>query len=164
MSHTLYYNTEFRAKKGVISGCAVPFGPTARIYKDGRVVDEQIMPGALKYDDVVLSRQHDGRTIMARTPGTLEIEEREDGLYFTARPPDTTLLRDTLEMIRSGVLVGSSIEFTPTGEQYTGKTRRITGGVLSGISIVSRPAYPDTDVVSRGRGRRSWRRKKKWVL
>ena len=64
-----------------------------------------------------------------------------DRLTVRADLPKTTDADDALELVRTGVLRGWSIEFDPRAEQEQARMRRIVTAILGGLALVDRPAY-----------------------
>ena len=63
--------------------------------------------------DIVISKDHDFKNILGRTTsGTLKLDVDEKGLRYTVLIPDTSLGRDTKEMIMRGDYFESSFIFT----------------------------------------------------
>lgn len=95
--------------------------------------------------------QHDDGYILARTSsGTLRMDEDDTGLRFDADLPDTNLARDLAVLITRGDINGMSFGFTDgevegTGTRASPRIVRSIGRLLD-ISLVTRPAYPGTDV------------------
>ena len=97
-----------------------------------------------------------------------------DGLTFERRPcPNRTINRrswqDTVRMIRAGLVGGISPGFRvpprdvvpdaetiepEAGQPWRGRIRVINQAVLFELSLVTRPAYPDTSKLTCGRGSR----------
>ena len=116
---------------------------------------EKIDPGAF---DTVLSEskpdiraftEHDSRNVLGRTPATLRLEVDKRGLRVEIDPPDTSVGRDTVELIKRGDVDGMSFGFTvPEGgaEWNENGTERVVNEVaeLFEVSIVSFPAYKQT--------------------
>ena len=152
MEH-LFYEIEFREDGSALSGLAIPFNKPGVIAKNGHLMQERIAPGALSYDDVILTREHDNRAIMARTPSTLSLVETAEGIVFSASPPDSAAYRETRALIKEGVLRGVSAEFFAEQDNIQGNNRVIEKGRLIGISVVARPAYPQTQIQARARRR-----------
>ncbi len=126
---------------------------------------ERIAPGAfddVMKDDVVALFNHDPNFPLARTTagegGKLDLflNKRGDlGYRFTA--PNTSVGRDMIENIRTGVIAKSSFAFTIEKEEWTSNRgegeqdiRTITKlKRLYDVSPVTYPAYNDTKVSAR---------------
>lgn len=88
--------------------------------------------------------------------GTLKLTEDTRGLYFELDVPDTSLGRDTYEMVRRGDLAHMSFSFRVNGS--AGESwRELPNGMLERtlldvdlfeVSTVAKPAYQATSVKS----------------
>ncbi len=124
---------------------------------------ERIAPGAFREslangDDVRALINHDASLILARnTSGTLLLREDQYGLYVEINPPKTSYAQDLLESARRGDVSQMSFGFTvpPGGEKWergqNGRPdiRTLLKVNLFDVSVVTFPAYPDTDVAVR---------------
>lgn len=133
-----------------LTGVAVRYGDIAQL-PWGK---ERIDAGAFApIDDVILNAQHDRSTPLARTDGGgLELQDGTEALTIVAKLPDTRPADDVLELIRKKILRGLSIEFLPKAERMAGGVRVITRAKLSGVAVVDRPAYAQSEIEAR-RGR-----------
>lgn len=125
---------------------------------------EEIAPGffvnAIAKSDVRMLFNHDENFVMGRTKsGTLRIREDEVGLLTENDPPDTQTIRDlVLTPMERGDIDGMSFAFTVKTQQWTKmdngtfKRRLVEAEELYDVSVVTFPAYPDTDVTA---GKRS---------
>lgn len=156
-----FYQTELRVaadvdRKPHIDGYAAVFNsPSEEIFhvKGWR---EIIRPGAfskaIKSDDVrALINHKDDRLIGRVSNRTLLLDEDEKGLRSRIFPPDTTDGRDILALIRGGYMTQMSFGFTldDDGEHIDqqNKLREIISVKrLYDVSVVTLPAYPDTEV------------------
>ncbi len=137
-----------------VSGHASVFDSPTDI---GGSFTEIIAPGAFsktlaENDDIRCLFNHNWDNILGRTKsGTLQLREDEQGLYFECTLPDTSLGRDLAVSMARGDVDKCSFGFIPTAEEwdYTDSdhpTRTITEVELYEVSIVTIPAYEDTDV------------------
>jgi HK97 family phage prohead protease len=107
--------------------------------------------------DVVALFDHDGQPIGRTTNDTLKLSITERGLAYAISPPETTLGRDIVTLVRRGDLYGASFAFSvaPGGEQWTqeadGSAVRTVSdvGALYDVSVVTRPAYPQSSAALR---------------
>jgi HK97 family phage prohead protease len=107
--------------------------------------------------DVVALFDHVGQPIGRTTNDTLKLAISERGLAYSISPPDTTLGRDIVTLVRRGDLYGASFAFSvaPGGEQWTQEAdgsavRTISEvGNLYDVSVVTRPAYPQSSAALR---------------
>ena len=122
---------------------------------------EYIAPGAFKrsldsQEDVRALLDHDTRLVLGRrSAGTLRLNEDEKGLAVEIDMPSTSYAKDAAELIRRGDVSQMSFGFTipkggdewlpPEGDEPL--RRRIVRMVnLLEVSVVSIPAYPQTEV------------------
>lgn len=134
---------------------------------------ERIAPGAftrtLKRDaespSVKMFLNHNSDSLLASTRGkTLRVNQDDTGLLAEAELPDTTLGRDTAELVRRGDITSMSFGFfairekqggpgklwEPTPGTETLTQRYITEAQLVEVSPVTGwPAYPDTSAAVR---------------
>jgi uncharacterized protein len=107
--------------------------------------------------DVVALFDHEGQPIGRTTNDTLKLSISERGLAYSISPPDTTLGRDIITLVRRGDLYGASFAFSvaPGGESWTqeadGSAVRTVSevGALYDVSVVTRPAYPQSSAALR---------------
>lgn len=116
---------------------------------------ERILPGAFKeaieLDDVRALWNHDPNYVLGRNKaGTLRLAEDDRGLAVEIDPPDTHWARDLLVSIRRGDVNQMSFAFTVLDEEFSkdnGENIRTLKKVrLHDVSVVTYPAYPQTDV------------------
>ncbi len=144
---------------------------TATMADRGRVRKERFEPGAFSYAvtdperDIHLLRGHSfDAPLASKRSGTLELEDTEDALSFEAVIPPAdeqpTFMADTVRMIRAGLVGGLSPGFrvppadvVPDAERIEPEAgnpdvgvRVIRAAVLYELSLVTRPAYPETEV------------------
>lgn len=135
-----------------LSGVAAVYGAQSReISENGRTFTERIAPGAFGESvrgDIKLLYNHDPRMPLARSrSGTLTLEDRGDGLHYTATLPDTTLGNDVRELLQRGDLSGEmSFGFFVERDQWNGRRteRTVEKARLVEISVVVDAAYPQT--------------------
>lgn len=137
----------------VISGYASVFNSKTNI---GNFFEEIIAPGAFarslsENGDIRALFNHDWNNVLGRTKsGTLRLEEDERGLKFEVELPNTTIARDLAESMRRGDINQCSFGFFPTEETWDYNSepavRTINEVELFEISVVSIPAYEDTEV------------------
>lgn len=119
---------------------------------------ERIAPGAFTdvlNDDVRALWNHDPNHVLGRSSsGTLRIGEDKNGLWYEVDPPDTSLGRDIVALMKRGDVDQSSFAFTVSVDEWDEsgdvpvrtikKLRR-----LYDVSPVTYPAYADTTVAVR---------------
>ena len=142
-------------EENTIKGYAIRFNEKSELL--GNFI-ETIKPEALDnvdFSDTKLLYNHQANDILGRTSsGTLRLHKDQDGLYFEADLPDTTLGRDTLEMIKRNDLKGMSFSMTINEDTWDIKQSPVERNILSigkvqEISIVIDPAYQTTSVSKR---------------
>ena len=111
--------------------------------------------------NIVFLYNHDYNQVIARAnkgKGTLNIDLRDDGVYFDLKVPNTTMGNDLLENIRSGNITQCSFGFNYANEEGAYKDEKIGDvwyrnvykiGELFDLSAVTYPAYDDTYVNAR---------------
>lgn len=119
---------------------------------------ETISPEALKdadLSDVRCLIDHDSSKVLGRTTSeTLSLNIDDEGLYFRCKLPDTSYSRDLYENIRLGNINQCSFGFVldEDGDTFEkrddGLFKRTLNRIRSlfDVSIVTYPAYNDTDV------------------
>jgi len=124
--------------------------------------EEMIAPGAFQKslergDDVVALFNHDPNHLLGRRSiQSLQVKEDDVGLEYTVDLPETQTARDIAALVKRGDLKGCSFGFiTRVDEWRTPKgpaekaLRTIKECELIDISVVTFPAYPQTDVALR---------------
>lgn len=111
--------------------------------------------------NIVFLYNHDYNQVIARAnkgKGTLNIDLRDDGVYFDLEVPNTTMGNDLLENIRLGNITQCSFGFSYANEEGAYKDEKIDDvwyrnvykiGKLYDLSAVTYPAYDDTYVNAR---------------
>lgn len=147
-----------------IYGCAVSFDQWSRDLGGFTEIIRRsaITPELLEKSDVIMNVNHDENKMVARSRngnGTLNLELREDGLYFSFDAPTTALGDELLYNVRNGNLFECSFAFSIDKEdseserwyrendELKREIRSING--LYDCSIVSHAAYPSTSVSAR---------------
>lgn len=152
----------------VIEGCAIVFNQETTLW-DGKYYREReiISPLAVTADflreqDVKLNLMHNRNETLCRNNkgvGTLQLELRTDGLYFSAEMPKCDIGDRALELCRNKTLTGCSFEFWP--EEYNEQVTTLPDGredtlithtkfkSLTALTIALDPAYANTSVSAR---------------
>ena len=111
--------------------------------------------------DIIFTFNHDPNQLLARFRnggGSLDVELREDGVYFSFDIPNTTLGNDIYELIKRGDISNCSFCFSISDEKDSQKWEKREGkmyreimkiGGLYDLSAVTYPAYSDTDINAR---------------
>ena len=145
-------NTVEKTEENIVEGYALKFNTESRNL--GGFI-ETITPEALEgvdLSDVRCFLDHDSSKLLGRTSsGTLKLNVDETGLYFRCVLPNTSVGRDAMELVTRGDLNQCSFGFTVEQDKWAKGNdimmRSINKiGSLFEISLVSIPAYDDTDV------------------
>lgn len=115
--------------------------------------DESLAQVSRREHFITLQTEHDTRNLLGRTGANLTLTADEHGLRFVVRPlPNTTLARDTMELVRTGILQGVSFGFSNATDRWdrSGKVaiRTVTRLRLHELSLVAHPAYQCSSVTS----------------
>lgn len=122
---------------------------------------EIITPGAFKSaipkSDIRALFNHDPNFVFGRNKaGTLSVSEDSRGLAMEATPPDVQWVRDLLVSIERGDIDQMSFGFRVAkgGDEWLYTDESVTRTIteveeLFDVSVVTYPAYPDTDVAVR---------------
>lgn len=116
---------------------------------------EVIAPGAVDLQtirDVKFLVAHDDGQILGRTANkTLSLGVDERGVSFSLKLPNTTLARDTRELVRQKTVDAMSFGFRVIADRWSEdhRLRTVTGLELLELSAVSFPAYTATTVEAR---------------
>ena len=117
---------------------------------------EQIAPGAfsktIQESDIRALLNHDANFVLGRNrAGTLALSEDQRGLVVTINPPDSEWARSLLESMRRGDVDQMSIGFYTIRDRWEEDreketiTRTLIEVKLRDVSVVTFPAYPQTD-------------------
>ena len=106
--------------------------------------------------DMTLNLLHNRDESFARTPNSLRVEPREDGLHFEADVPDCDLGKRARALTENGTYSGCSFEFYPKDYQVSerqaadGKTEYVIRHTaferITALTLAMDPAYPTTSV------------------
>lgn len=132
-----------------VEGYVVRYGDRATLFDE---YTEQISRGAFEMGKrVPLNVMHESSKIIGSYPGTVELEDRAEGLAIRARMPETQEARDAITLLREGVLNGFSSEFWPEEQDRTGNHIIVKRAKLLGVGLVNDPAYPRSTATLRSR-------------
>jgi len=97
---------------------------------------------------------HDSAKIIGRiSAGTLRVEKDAQGLRVEIDPPATSTGQDIVESIQRRDITGMSFAFRTLGDEWDFKVdppqRTVTDMLVREVSVVTFPAYPQTDVAMR---------------
>lgn len=140
-------------EENTLYGHAAVFNTWADI---GGMFRERIAPGAfkrtLKEADVRALYNHDPNYVLGRNKaGTLNLKEDDKGLYFEVALPDTTYAKDLKESVKRGDINQNSFGFMVIKDDWKYRDdgtaeRTIQEARLFDVSVVTYPAYEETDV------------------
>lgn len=143
---------EFVNDNNIVEGYALKFNkPSKDLGGFVETIDARALDG-VNMEDVKLFLNHDSGNLLGRTKsGTLQLSVDEVGLKFRCELPNTTLGNDVMELVKRGDLSQCSFGFTVAEDEWErreGKPVRTIKKIntLAEISLVSIPAYDDTDV------------------
>jgi phage head maturation protease len=115
-----------------------------------------IAPDFIAKQDMTLNLLHNRDESFARTPNSLRVESREDGLHFEADVPDCDLGKRAQALTENGTYQGCSFEFYPKDYEVSerkaadGKTeyliRHTAFEKIVALTLAMNPAYPTTSV------------------
>ena len=114
-------------------------------------IDKNALDG-VDLSNVHLLYQHNPKDVLASSKsGTLSLRSSDKGLYFTATMPDTTLGKDTFELLKRGDIQDMSFGFQVEKDEWNITTSPPTRTIkqirlVKEISIVTRGAYSNTKV------------------
>lgn len=146
----------------VITGYAAKFNRDSEVLGGFVRFIEQIDPHAFdqtRMDGAVANINHDSNQVLGRNGVNLDLTVDDIGLRFTVKPTDTSYSRDLMTNIKAGVISQCSFAFTipddddaqdwreadEEGVDYRRLIRKIDR--LFDVSVVTTPAYPDTEAV-----------------
>ena len=137
-----------------IAGYAAVFNSITDI---GGFFREKIAPGAFSpalSADVRALFDHDSAHVLGRTKaGTLRLREDDKGLAVEIDLPDTQVARDLQKSMERGDIDGMSFGFNVTRQEWDETQdpplRTIREVELHEVSVVTFPAYEDTEVALR---------------
>lgn len=149
------------SEDSIIEGYALKFNKPSDVLGGWVRFREILDSNALEDADVsnvVATFNHDQNQVLGRTGVNLDLEIDNIGLKFRVRPTDTQFARDLMTNIKAGVINQCSFAFTipdedgseewedstEDGVDYTRTIRKIDH--LYDVSVVTTPAYPDTEV------------------
>ena len=164
---------ELRQDGAELTG-SFPYDREAVIADRGRRRKEKVAPRAFRFAvedperEINLLRGHSfDQPLASKRAGTLELIDSDDALSFRATlPPEAerpTWVQDTVLAVRGGLVRGVSPGFrVPPPDVVPGaetlipepgnpgvQIRVIRAAVLFELSLVTRPAYPETEVDAR---------------
>jgi HK97 family phage prohead protease len=159
--------TSFDSKDNVIEGYAIKFNTVSEILYDKEkrrffreIIDrEAITQELIDNSDIKFLFNHDKERLLARRnrgTGSLNVEVRDEGVYFSFEIPSTSIGNDLKEMIRRGEVTTCSFAFSDGDNiQWDFSDREIPTRVVKSIrglfdlSAVFDAAYSQTEISCR---------------
>jgi len=160
---TMQTKVQVSGDSRVVEGYALKFNKRSQPLNlgDGNYFVESLDSRCLDNTDmsnVVATFNHDQSKLLGRSGVNLSLSKDDTGLRFKIDLPNTTVANDVLEEVRTGILSQCSFAFTmpdvdsadewrasdKDGISYERTIRSIDK--LHDVSIVTTPAYEDTDV------------------
>jgi len=154
-----------QAEDGKLRGVAIRFNSPTQIGDPSWGFREHFAPGSLtktlQERDVVLLDNHDqGKPIARKSAGTLRTVQTDSEMSWDADPVDTSYARDAVANVKAKNYGGCSVGFRAIKEDwldddgnpsdaFTGTQRIIREAELPEFSVVTFPAYDDTEVSAR---------------
>lgn len=142
--------------KEVITGYAIVFN---RESQDLGGFKEIILPSAVdgvRWSDTIATFNHNADNILGRVPKTMTLTVDERGVKVEIVPPDTTVGRDVMELIRRRDVKGMSFTFRikkngdkweqPKGDKGPYLRTISAFDIIPELGPVAMPAYPSTNV------------------
>lgn len=159
--------TSFDSKDNVIEGYAIRFNTVSEILYDKEkrrffreIIDrEAITQELIDNSDIKFLFNHDKERLLARRnrgTGSLHVEVREDGVFFSFEIPNTSIGGDLKEMIKRGEVTtcsfaftdGDSIEWDFSNREIPTRTVKSIRGLFD-LSAVFDAAYSQTEISCR---------------
>ena len=156
---------EAQDSNGIIEGVAIVTNKETVLYecadfREVEVIDPSCLnPEFIRQQDIKLNLLHNRDESIARTPQSLRVFTREDGLHFEADVPDCDLGQRAKALIANGTYTGCSFEFRAKDYEVNerigsdGKAeyviRHKAFEKISALTIAMDPAYSQTSVNAR---------------
>lgn len=126
-------------------------------YREVEIVESSCIDKAfIDAQDIKLNLYHDRQKSIVRTPKSLRVEPREDGLHFEADVPDCDLGKQAKALIDNETIRGCSFEFYPKTYTTTeevgadGKKEYVIRHTefkkITALTLALDPAYKQTSV------------------
>ena len=146
-----YYEFRYDGER-TLSGVAMPYGEVTELPWGEKERFQQGAFGDVATADVILNRQHQRTEPLARTTGgELVLSDSQNALRISAQLPNTTDANNTLELVRTKVLRGFSVEFMPEEKRVENGVTIIEKATLVGVAVVDRPAYTQAMIDARSK-------------
>lgn len=159
--------TSFDSKDNVIEGYAIKFNTVSEILYDKEkrrffreIIDkEAINQELIDNSDIKFLFNHDKERLLARRnrgAGSLNVEVRDEGVFFSFEIPNTSIGGDLKEMIRRGEVTtcsfafvdGDNIQWDFSDREIPTRTVKSIRGIYD-LSAVLDAAYSQTEISCR---------------
>jgi len=155
-----FNEVEFRDNDREVSGYAILFNEPSVTLGGSNGFQEIISKRALDnvdLKDVYLLNQHKSDEVLGSTKSeTMQLTVTDKGLHFRAQLPNTTLGRDTYELVKRGDLKSMSFGMKVSKDSWNmnkiPEVRTVDSiSNLAEVSLVTFPAYEQSSVSTRSR-------------
>lgn len=151
----------------MITGMALRFNKPSEDLGFIETLDERCLDGA-DMSNVVALVNHDSNQVLGRTGKNLRLNVTDEGLSFEIDPVDTSYTRDLMKNMRAGLIDKCSFAFSiaKDGDKWfkraDGKYERTVTKIdrLYDVSVVTSPAYEDTEAMLSERSKEAYMREK----
>jgi len=151
----------------IITGMALRFNKPSEDLGFIETLDERCLDGA-DMSNVVALVNHDSNQVLGRTGKNLRLRVTDEGLSFEIDPVDTSYTRDLMKNMRAGLIDKCSFAFSiaKDGDEWRkrsdGKYERTVTKIdrLYDVSVVTSPAYEDTEAMLSERSKEAYMREK----
>lgn len=151
----------------MITGMALRFNRPSEDLGFIETLDERCLDGA-DMSNVVALVNHDSNQVLGRTGKNLRLNVTDEGLSFEIDPVDTSYTRDLMKNMRAGLIDKCSFAFSiaKDGDAWhkrsDGKYERTVTKIdrLYDVSVVTSPAYEDTEAMLSERSKEAYMREK----
>lgn len=159
--------SSFQENDNIIEGYAIRFNCTSNVLYDKEkrrffreIIDkEAITQELIDNSDIKFLFNHDKERLLARRnrgTGSLNVEVRDEGVYFSFEIPNTSIGGDLKEMIRRGEVTtcsfafvdGDNIEWDFSNREIPTRTVKSIRGLFD-LSAVFDAAYSQTEISCR---------------
>jgi len=159
--------SSFQENDNIIEGYAIRFNCTSNVLYDKEkrrffkeIIDrEAITQELIDNSDIKFLFNHDKERLLARRnkgTGSLNVEVRDEGVYFSFEIPSTSIGNDLKEMIKRGEVTtcsfaftdGDSIEWDFSNREIPTRTVKSIRGLFD-LSAVFDAAYSQTEISCR---------------
>lgn len=140
----------------VLEGHAAVFDKPADLYWFTETIARGSFLDSIQRDDIRALLNHDPNFVLGRNrAGTLTLAEDAVGLQVVIHLPNTTTARDLYESVSRGDISQMSFMFDAVrvewsrNEETKQEFRKILEAKLYDVSVVTFPAYEETDIMAR---------------